>query len=196
MVVYRSVEYSRRAGGFAGGYRRVVNECTGGCDSPCNLQLTIINSRLDHGKAGVLAQLAQSMFISGSATIPVFDGYSTSGISNTDDTDPGVGGLSYQSVAPICTDYPVSFQRWVVRRTQSQAVRADMLHTSLMLAMNGAIRWRWGCPGTAGIAPMLCLHWGSASIFLYSALRMGYEAVQSYIDRALPDEERQKLLIS
>ncbi len=61
-----------------------------------------------------------------------FDGYSTSGISNTDD-NPGVGVI-VTIVALICTIILVSFQRWVVRRTQSRAVRADMLHiTSLML---------------------------------------------------------------
>ncbi len=61
--------------------------------------------------------------------------------------------------------------------------------------MNGAILLALGLSsGTAGIAPMLCLHWESASIFLYSALRMGYEAVQSLLDRALPDEERQEII--
>lgn len=34
MVVYRVGEYSRRAGGFAGGYRRVVDEFTGGAIFP------------------------------------------------------------------------------------------------------------------------------------------------------------------
>ncbi len=34
MVVYRVGEYSRRAGGFAGGYRRVVDEFIGGAIFP------------------------------------------------------------------------------------------------------------------------------------------------------------------
>ncbi len=42
-------------------------------------------------------------------------------------------------VALICTIILVSFQRWVVRRTQSQAVRADMLHYQSDVMMNGAI---------------------------------------------------------
>lgn len=42
MVVYRVGEYSRRAGGFAGGYRRVVDEFTGVKGYSRNLP-TIIN---------------------------------------------------------------------------------------------------------------------------------------------------------
>ncbi len=53
-------------------------------------------------------------------------------------TDPGVGVI-VTIVALICTIILVSFQRWVVRRTQSQAVRADMLHYQSDVMMNGAI---------------------------------------------------------
>ncbi|MHA8930457.1 CDF family cation-efflux transporter FieF, partial [Klebsiella pneumoniae] len=35
---------------------------------------------------------------------------------------------------------------------------------------------------------------GIGIYILYSALRMGYEAVQSLLDRALPDEERQDII--
>ncbi len=35
---------------------------------------------------------------------------------------------------------------------------------------------------------------GIGIYILYSALRMGYEAVQSLLDRALPDEERQEII--
>lgn len=50
-----------------------------------SLQPADDNHSFGHGKAESLAALAQSMFISGFGTIPVFDGYSTSDISNTDD---------------------------------------------------------------------------------------------------------------
>ena len=46
-----------------------------------SLQPADDNHSFGHGKAESLAALAQSMF----GTIPVFDGYSTSDISNTDD---------------------------------------------------------------------------------------------------------------
>ncbi len=55
-----------------------------------SLQPADDNHSFGHGKAESLAALAQSMFISGSDH-PVFDGYSTSDISNTDDRSRRLG---------------------------------------------------------------------------------------------------------
>lgn len=115
MVVYRVGEYSRRAGGFAGGYRRVVDEFTGGAIFPCNLP-TII-TRLVTVKQSPRGAGAKYVYLR-FGTIPVFDGYSTSDISNTDDRSSV--GVIVTIVALICTIILVSFQRWVVRRTQSR----------------------------------------------------------------------------
>lgn len=110
-------------------------------------------------------------------------------------TDPGVGVI-VTIVALICTIILVSFQRWVVRRTQSQAVRADMLHYQSDVMMNGAILLALGLSWYGWHRADALFALGIGIYILYSALRMGYEAVQSLLDRALPDEERQKLLIS
>ena len=79
-----------------------------------------------HGKAESLAALAQSMFISGSALFLFLTGIQHL-ISPSAMNDPGVG-VVVTVVALISTLVLVTFQRWVVRKTQSQAVRADMLH--------------------------------------------------------------------
>jgi ferrous-iron efflux pump FieF len=81
-------------------------------------------------------------------------------------------------IALFSTLVLVTFQRWVVRKTQSQAVRADMLHYQSDVMMNGAILVALGLPGMAGIVPML-FALGIGIYILYSALRMGYDAVQS-----------------
>lgn len=128
-----------------------------------SLQPADDNHSFGHGKAESLAALAQSMFISGSALFLFLTGIQHL-VSPTPMTDPGVGVI-VTIVALICTIILVSFQRWVVRRTQSRAVRADMLHYQSDVMMNGAILLALGLSGTAGIAPMLCLHWESASIF-------------------------------
>ncbi|WBM70578.1 CDF family cation-efflux transporter FieF [Buttiauxella sp. WJP83] len=145
-----------------------------------------------HGKAESLAALAQSMFISGSALFLFL-----TGIQHLAEPSPmkqPVVGVVVTVIALVSTLILVTFQRWVVRKTQSQAVRADMLHYQSDVMMNGAIL----------IALALSWHgWHRAdSIFalgigvyiLYSALRMGYEAVQSLLDRALPDDERQVII--
>lgn len=189
MVVYRVGEYSRRAGGFAGGYRRVVDEFTGGA---IFLQPADDNHSFGHGKAESLAALAQSMFISGSALFLFLTGIQHL-VSPTPMTDPGVGVI-VTIVALICTIILVSFQRWVVRRTQSQAVRADMLHYQSDVMMNGAILLALGLSWYGWHRADALFALGIGIYILYSALRMGYEAVQSLLDRALPDEERQEII--
>ena len=114
-------------------------------------------------------------------------------ISPTPMTDPGVGVI-VTIVALICTIILVSFQRWVVRRTQSQAVRADMLHYQSDVMMNGAILLALGLSWYGWHRADALFALGIGIYILYSALRMGYEAVQSLLDRALPDEERQEII--
>ncbi|RLM26684.1 divalent metal cation transporter FieF [Brenneria alni] len=141
-----------------------------------------------HGKAESLAALAQSMFVSGSALFLILTGLQHTVAPKTLHA-PEVG-IGVTVIALLSTLLLVSFQRWVVKRTYSQAVRADMLHYQSDLLMNGAIllalvlSWQ----GVTRADALFAL--GIGAYILYSALRMGYEAVQSLLDRALPDEER------
>lgn len=157
-----------------------------------SLQPADDNHSFGHGKAESLAALAQSMFISGSALFLFLTGIQHL-ISPTPMTDPGVGVI-VTIVALICTIILVSFQRWVVRRTQSQAVRADMLHYQSDVMMNGAILLALGLSWYGWHRADALFALGIGIYILYSALRMGYEAVQSLLDRALPDEERQEII--
>lgn len=86
-----------------------------------------------HGKAGSLAALAQSMFISDFVLflfLTVFQYLYTPQRLH----DPGVG-----IAVTVITVILVTFQRSVVRKTRSPAVRADMLHYQSDVMMNGAI---------------------------------------------------------
>ncbi|WP_248465694.1 CDF family cation-efflux transporter FieF [Pectobacterium versatile] len=140
-----------------------------------------------HGKAESLAALAQSMFISGSALFLILTGLQHSLEPQTLHA-PEVG-MWVTLIALVATLLLVSFQRWVVKRTHSQAVRADMLHYQSDLLMNGAIlvalalSWK----GITRADSLFAL--GIGGYILYSALRMGYDAVQSLLDRALPEDE-------
>ncbi|EFZ9340362.1 CDF family cation-efflux transporter FieF [Salmonella enterica subsp. enterica serovar Cerro] len=142
-----------------------------------------------HGKAESLAALAQSMFISGSALFLFLTSIQNL-IKPTPMNDPGVG----IGVTVICTIILVTFQRWVVRKTQSQAVRADMLHYQSDVMMNGAILIALGLSWYGWHRADALFALGIGIYILYSALRMGYEAVQSLLDRALPDAERQEII--
>ncbi|EPU0989592.1 CDF family cation-efflux transporter FieF [Cronobacter turicensis] len=145
-----------------------------------------------HGKAESLAALAQSMFISGSALFLFL-----TGIQHLIQPEPmraPLVGIAVTMAALVTTLMLVTFQRWVVRKTRSQAVRADMLHYQSDVMMNTAILVALALAwyGLHRADALFAL--GIGVWILYSALRMGYEAVQSLLDRALPDDERQAIV--
>lgn len=145
-----------------------------------------------HGKAESLAALAQSMFISGSALFLFLTGCQHL-------MAPGAVqnlklGMEITIFALFITLALVTFQRWVVRKTDSQAIRADMLHYQSDVLMNGAILLALGLSWYGFIYADALFALSIGMYILYSALRMGYEAVQILLDRALPDEERQTII--
>ncbi|EMW2840791.1 CDF family cation-efflux transporter FieF [Yersinia enterocolitica] len=145
-----------------------------------------------HGKAESLAALAQSMFISGSALFLFLTGFQHLA-SPEPLQDPGLG-IWVTLIALFSTLILVTFQRWVVRKTQSQAIRADMLHYQSDVMMNGAILIALALSWYGFHRADALFALGIGVYILYSALRMGYEAVQALLDRTLPDDERQEII--
>ncbi|MBU3894926.1 CDF family cation-efflux transporter FieF [Serratia rubidaea] len=145
-----------------------------------------------HGKAESLAALAQSMFVSGSALFLFLTGFQHLYAPETLRA-PAVG-IVVTIIALLSTLLLVTYQRWVVRKTRSQAVRADMLHYQSDVMMNGAILIAVGLSWYGFQRADALFALGIGVYILYSALRMGYEAVQSLLDRALPDDERRAII--
>jgi len=145
-----------------------------------------------HGKAESLAALAQSMFISGSALFLFLTGIQH--LARPEPLQAAGIGVAVTLVALISTVILGTFQRWVVRKTHSQAVRADMLHYQSDVMMNGAILIALGLAWYGWHRADALFALGIGGYILYSALRMGYEAVQALLDRALPDGERQEIV--
>lgn len=144
-----------------------------------------------HGKAESLAALAQSMFISGSALFLFLTGLQHL-------TSPAVMhaplvGIIVTLIALFSTLVLVTFQRWVVRRTHSLAIRADMLHYQSDVIMNGAILVALALSWYGFRRADALFALGIGVWILYNALRMGYEAVQLLLDRALPEAEQQAI---
>jgi len=158
----------------------------------CSLQPADEEHTFGHGKAESLAALAQSMFISGSALFLFLTGFQHLYSPETL-RDPGIG-IVVTVVALFSTLLLVTYQRWVVRKTRSQAVRADMLHYQSDVMMNGAILIALALSWYGFQRADALFALGIGVYILYSALRMGNEAVQSLLDRALPDEERQAII--
>ena len=144
-----------------------------------------------HGKAESLAALAQSMFISGSALFLFLTGIQH--LSTPAEMRAPMVGVVVTLIALFSTLVLVAFQRWVVRKTHSLAIRADMLHYQSDVIMNGAILAALGLSWYGFKRADALFALGIGVWILYNALRMGYEAVQLLLDRALPEAEKTQI---
>lgn len=147
--------------------------------------------RFGHGKAESLAALAQAMFISGSACFLLLNGVERF-FRPQELVSPELG-VWVSGFAIILTSGLVLFQKQVVRKTGSQAIAADSLHYQTDLFMNIAIMialvlsW-YGFKQADAVFAV-----GIGLFILYSAFQMAQEAVQSLLDRQLPEEEVQAI---
>lgn len=148
--------------------------------------------RFGHGKAESLAGLIQSAFISGSALLLVMHGISS--LLNQVPVQRLEAGLWVSAGSILLTLLLVGFQRWVVQRTNSVAIKADMLHYRSDLLLNAGVLlalvlagqgWFWA-DGLFAILIGLFLVWG--------AVQIGYESVQALLDRQLPEEEQARIM--
>jgi ferrous-iron efflux pump FieF len=144
--------------------------------------------RFGHGKAEALAGLGQATFIAGSAVFLVLQAIERL-IEPQPLTQIGVG-LMVMAFAILATIALLSVQHYVIRRTQSTAIRADALHYATDLATNMATVAALVVAqlGWQGLDPLFGL--AIAAYILYSACGIGRDAVQLLMDRELPAEER------
>lgn len=142
--------------------------------------------RFGHGKAEPLAGLAQAAFIAGSAIFLTFHAIDRL---RSGQVIEQVGiGVGVMILAIVMTVVLLAIQRYVIRKTDSTAIRADSLHyltdlltnMSILLALYlSTLGWQWADPVFAI---------GVAIYIFYSAFQIGHEAFQQLMDRELPDE--------
>ncbi|WP_199482685.1 CDF family cation-efflux transporter FieF [Vibrio owensii] len=140
-----------------------------------------------HGKAESLAALAQAMFISGSAVFLILNGIER--FFRPQDLQSPELGVYVSLFAMLMTFGLVMFQKRVVRMTGSQAIAADSLHYQTDLYMNGAIMVALGLSYFGVTQADAVFAVGIGIFILYSAFKMVSEAIQTLLDRKLPDEE-------
>ncbi|WP_194438540.1 CDF family cation-efflux transporter FieF [Vibrio fluminensis] len=147
--------------------------------------------RFGHGKAESLAALAQAMFISGSAVFLILNGIER--FFRPQDLQSPELGVYVSLFAILVTFALVRFQKSVVRKTGSQAIAADSLHYQTDLYMNAAIMLALGL-SWAGLGQADAVFAVGIGIYiLYSAFKMVLEAIQTLLDRQLPEEELLKI---
>jgi len=142
--------------------------------------------RFGHGKAEPLAGLAQAAFIAGSAIFLVFHAIDRLRYAHSLD-QVGIG-IWVMVLAIVMTLGLLAVQRYVIRKTDSTAIRADSLHyltdlltnVSVLVALYlSTLGWTWADPVFA-IAVAIYI--------FYSAVQIGHEAFQQLMDRELPED--------
>ncbi len=142
--------------------------------------------RFGHGKAEPLAGLVQAAFIAGSAIFLIF--HSIDRLRDSHQLDQIGVGIGVMVLAIVMTLVLLAIQRYVIKKTDSTAIRADSLHyatdlltnLSILLALYlSTLGWTWADPVFA-IAVAIYI--------FYSAFNIGHEAFQQLMDRELPED--------
>lgn len=140
-----------------------------------------------HGKAESLAALAQSAFIVGSAVFLLLNGIKL--LMNPIPVEKPLLGIVISLISIAVTLCLLIFQRYVVKKTDSTAIKADMLHYSSDLLMNFAVvlalilSW-FGIVYADVIFALLI-----GTYIFYSALKIAKVAILELLDTALPESD-------
>jgi ferrous-iron efflux pump FieF len=144
--------------------------------------------RFGHGKAEALAGLGQSAFVAGSAGFLLLE----SARRLVDPAPLGsIGpGVAITLLSIVATLGLVSYQRYVLSRVDSVAIRADSLHYRTDLMVNlGVLLALWLAKiGWPGFDPLLAM--AIASYILYSAFGILRQSLDQLMDKELPQEQR------
>jgi ferrous-iron efflux pump FieF len=145
--------------------------------------------RFGHGKAEPLASLVQVAFILGSSIVilmKVVDHF----INPRPVTAPEIG-IGVMVISLVATGLLMLFQRHVVRKTGSIAIRSDQAHYASDFLVNGSVivalvlstyfGWRWIDPAIGLVI---------AIYIAFSALRIGKDALDMLMDREMDEADR------
>ncbi|WP_301098254.1 cation diffusion facilitator family transporter [Otariodibacter sp.] len=149
------------------------------------------NHTFGHGKAESLAALIQSAFITGSAAFLLLQGVQR--FTSPQFVKSSELGIAISIISVLLTAILVIYQRKVVKETNSPAIQADCLHYQTDLYMNTAILVAMVLNLNGFIYADAIFAIGIAFYILYNAGKMLWEAMQSLLDQALPQEEVDKV---
>ena len=145
--------------------------------------------RFGHGKAEALAGLAQAAFIAGSAGLLLLQ--SSRRLLNPVPLESWGSGIVVMLFSIAATLALLLFQRYVIRRTGSTAIRADALHYRSDFLLNGSVilaLWL-AAKDWVGFDALIAI--GIALYVLYSAWAIVRQSLDDLMDRELPTGERE-----
>ena len=144
--------------------------------------------RFGHGKAEALAGLAQSAFIAGSAGFLLLEsGRRLLNPVPLESYGPGIAIMVFSIVLTLAL---LLFQRHVIRKTGSTAIKADALHYRTDFMVNGSVILALvlAVEGWQGFDALFAI--GIAVYILYSSWEIVRRSLDDLMDRELPEEER------
>ena len=147
--------------------------------------------RFGHGKAEALAGLSQSLFIAGSAGYLLIEAWQR--VIQPSAVESVELGIFVMAISIVATMLLLAFQRHVIKKTNSTAIRADALHYRTDLMVNGSVIVAL-LLANAGWPSFDGLFAGAIAIYiLFSAREIIVTSYDHLMDRELPDEDRQKI---
>ncbi len=145
--------------------------------------------RFGHGKAEALAGLGQAAFIAGSGLFVLMEGLGR--LYNPQPVEHGIWGIAVMVVSMILTGGLVTFQKYVMRRSNSLAINADSFHYQIDLITNAAVI------GSLAVSAWFGLHYvdplvavGIVAYMAYGSWGIGRDAIDQLMDHELPDADR------
>jgi ferrous-iron efflux pump FieF len=147
--------------------------------------------RFGHGKAEALAGLGQSAFIAGSAGFLLLE--SGRRLLHPVPMESYGPSLIVMGFSIALTLALMVFQRYVVRRTNSTAIKADALHYRTDFMVNGSVivALVLAIEGWPGFDALFAI--GIAIYILYSSWEIVRQSLDDLMDRELPNEEREEI---
>ena len=149
--------------------------------------------RFGHGKAEALAAMFQVILIVLSAGAIAFRAVTR--LSEGGRTEAAGQGIAVSAIAILATLALLAWQRHVIRKTGSVAIRTDNVHYQSDLLLNLAVIAALSVDQYLGFAradPLFGL--GIAVWLLWGAWRASREAVDNLMDREWPEARRQRFI--
>lgn len=156
------------------------------------LQPADAEHRFGHGKAEPLAALGQAAFICGSAVLLVIEAGSRLG--DPPPVQNGEIGVAVMIFAILVTFALVAYQSYALRKTGSLAVKADRLHYAGDVLLNLSVMISIALATFGGVKladPVIAI--AIAGYLVFGAVKIGRNALDSLMDRELPEAERERI---
>ena len=149
--------------------------------------------RFGHGKAEAVAAIVQVMLIAVSAAGIAWRALTQ--LAGEPQTAAAAEGIGVSAIAILATFALLAWQRHVIRRTGSVAIKTDHIHYQSDLLLNGAVIAALALDQYAGFPKADPLFGLAIALWLaWGAWRGASGAVDQLLDREWPDEKRQRFV--